>query len=165
MAEAAPQPVPQPAPKPVEKPKEGPGVSLPFPLVVAIVGGGLFLAGSFLEFYDLGIPGGETPKLFNAMSGKVAIILILVGVLLVAIKRFGALAVIAISIALGGVLGPVIDVASGDNLPIKLANAITQSETAKAGIGMYAALFGAIICLLAAFMIRKNKDDKDAKKK
>ncbi|MBN2177069.1 MAG: hypothetical protein JW722_05355 [Demequinaceae bacterium] len=164
MTEEKPKPTSEPAPKPVEPPEEKQKISLPVALVVSLVGAALFLFGSFLAFYD-GIPGDETPKLFNAMSGKVAIVLILVSVLLVAIKRFGSLAAIAVSLALGAVLQPVIDVPSGDNLTIKLANSLAGDEVASAGIGMYAALFGALICLLAVFMIPKKKDDKDSKKK
>ncbi len=160
MTEEKPDAASKPTPKPVEQPAEKPKIQLPVALVVSLVGAGLFLFGSFLAFYD-GIPGDETPKLFNALSGKVAIILILVSVLFVAIKRFGNLAAIAVSLALGAVLQPVIDVPAGDNLPIKLANALAGSDVASAGIGMYAALFGALICLLAVVMIPKKKDDKD----
>ena len=145
------------APEPVEAPKEEPKARLPFALVVAIVGGGLFLFGAFLHYYN-GIPGDETPKLFNAMSGKIAIILILMSVLLVAIKRFQTLAAIAASLALGAVLQSVVDIASGDSLPIELSNAITNTTDASAGPGMYAALFGAIICLMAVFMVSRKKD-------
>jgi hypothetical protein len=146
-----------PAPKPVEPPAEKPAIQLPVALVVSLVGAGLFLLGSFLKYYD--IPG-STPKMFDSVSGKVAIILVLVGVLLVAVKKMQMIGAIAVSLALGAVLRSVIDVASGDDSVINLVNQSAGADIAKAGIGMYAAFFGAIICLLAVFMIPKKKETK-----
>ncbi len=143
--------------KPVEPPEEKPAIKLPVALVVAIVGGALFLIGTFLPYYDINIPGVESPKMFDTMSGKVALILILVGVLLVAIKSFQMLGAIAVALSLGAVLRTVIDVASGDDAVIKLTNASASADVASAGVGMYAALFGAVICLLAVFIIPKKK--------
>jgi len=148
MTEAAPQPVP----KPVEPPK--PAIKLPVALIVSLVGAGLFLIGSLLDFYD-----GVSGSAFDTMSGKVGICLILLSVILVAIKKFKNLAAIAVSLALGGVLSPAIDAVSGDNSVINLVND-KMTGGASAGIGLYAALFGAIIALLAIVMVPKKKDAK-----
>lgn len=153
MTEATPQPVP----KPVEKTANKPAIQLPVALVVALVGAGLFILGAFLKYYD--IPN-TTLKMFDSMSGKVGIILILVGVLLVAVKRFQLIGAISVSLALGAVLRSVIDVASGDEGVINIVNDSAGAEIAKAGAGMYAALFGSAIVLLAVLMISKKKDNK-----
>lgn len=155
MTEEAPKAPAQAAPPPAEAPKEP--IRLPIALVISIVGAALFLLGAFMTYYD-GVPG-ETPKLFNAMSGKVAVILILVSVLIVAIKRLQVLGLLCTALALGAVLQSVIDTASGDSLVVGLANSLTGTEEAGAGLGMYAALFGAAICFVAVVLIPKKKKD------
>jgi hypothetical protein len=156
-----PQPAPPSTPKRVEPPVEKQKTPLPVALVVALVGAGLFLLGSFLAFYN-GVPGDETPKLINAMSGKVGLCLVLVAVLLVMAKKLQTIAAIAASLALGAVLAAAIDVTSGDALVVKLSSALAHSDVT-GGVGMYAALFGAAIVLLAVFMISKKKPKSDNK--
>jgi uncharacterized membrane protein len=149
---------PEPAPPATEKPEKK-EASLPIILTISIVGAALFLVGSFLTYYD-GIPN-QTPRLFDAMSGKVAVILILLSVLLVAIKRFQILGLLFTSLALGAVLQSVIDTNTGDSLVVKLANTISATEEGGAALGMYAALFGALICFVAVVLIPKKKKDED----
>ncbi len=169
MAEASSTPESKPSPQPatpttekaVESPVEKQKKPLPVAVVVALVGAGLFLFGCFLAFYN-GVPGDETPKLINAMSGKVGLCLILIAVLLVMAKKFQMIAVIAASLALGAVLSAAIDVTSGDALAVKLSSAFAHVDVT-GGAGMYAALFGAAIVLLAVLMIPKKKPKTDNK--
>lgn len=154
MTEAVPAPAQKPAAPPAaQKPK----TPLPVALVVALVGAGLFVVGSFLDYYD--IPD-STGKMFDTMAGKAGLCLVLVAVLLVVAKKMQMIAAISASLALGAVLAAVINVAAGDDSVINLVNALAGAEVAKAGIGMYAALFGAAIVLLAVFMVSKKKPAK-----
>lgn len=157
MTENPPEKSPKAEPQPVEKPQEKKEATLPVVLTISIVGAALFLIGSFMTYFD-GIPN-ETPRLFDAMSGKVAIILILLSVLCVAVKRFQTLGILFTAVAGGAVLQSVIDTTSGDSLVVTLANALTATEDAGAGLGMYAALFGAAICFVAVVLIPKKKKD------
>jgi len=159
MTEETAEKEPQPTPQAAETPKEKKEASLPIILTISIVGAALFLVGSFMTYYD-GIPD-QTPRLFDVISGKVAIILILLSVLLVAVKRFQILGLLFTSLALGAVLQSVIDTNTGDSLVVKLANTISATEEGGAALGMYAALFGALICFVAVAMIPKKKKDEN----
>jgi hypothetical protein len=147
MTEAVPAPAPKPVTPPPPPAAEKAPIKLPVALVVALVGAGLFIVGSILDFYDIGIPDVDSPALFDNMSGKVGLCLMLIAVLVVAVKKLQTIGVVAASLTLGAVLAPMIDTASGD-------------VSADAGIGMYATLFGAAIVLLAVFMIPKKKASK-----
>lgn len=142
-----------PTPPPASPTPAKPKATLPVPLVIGVVGAALFVIGAFLPYYNLDQPGAPVPQIFQSVSGKIAILLVLVAVLLVAIKQLGTLAVAAVALATGPALRSVIDVASGDDVIVKLS-------AGSAGIGMYAALIGGAILLLAAFIPAKKKSKK-----